>query len=219
MFHVTAASKIQGLSHVPWVRRCTLLVGWGCPTLQSGWWHAARNSHKISRPLPPSRISTTFPPSFRHDNHHHVSRERLELAPAHLRQGLPQLVRISQSPNEIPQAATATGFPTELTDPFGSISKSSGKLERIQLTWLSFSRVCKHKAGLIRKYDLNLCRQCFREKARDIGFNKVRRSQTISNCFIGNLEFANRNLNPVPLNYVHPMVGEGNLIAMAGMRM
>ncbi|KAF5546241.1 40s ribosomal s29 [Fusarium phyllophilum] len=33
-------------------------------------------------------------------------------------------------------------------------------------------RVCKHKAGLIRKYDLNLCRQCFREKAKDIGFNK-----------------------------------------------
>lgn len=40
---------------------------------------------------------------------------------------------------------------------------------------MSNSRVCKHKAGLIRKYDLNLCRQCFREKAKDIGFNKVRR--------------------------------------------
>lgn len=36
-----------------------------------------------------------------------------------------------------------------------------------------YSRVCKHNAGLIRKYDLNLCRQCFREKAKDIGFNKV----------------------------------------------
>ncbi|CRK37135.1 ribosomal protein S14p/S29e-domain-containing protein [Verticillium dahliae] len=35
-------------------------------------------------------------------------------------------------------------------------------------------RVCKHSAGLIRKYDLNLCRQCFREKAKDIGFNKFR---------------------------------------------
>ncbi|CCF31818.1 ribosomal protein S14p/S29e [Colletotrichum caudatum] len=35
-------------------------------------------------------------------------------------------------------------------------------------------RVCKHTAGLIRKYDLNLCRQCFREKAKDIGFNKFR---------------------------------------------
>lgn len=35
------------------------------------------------------------------------------------------------------------------------------------------SRVCKHSAGLVRKYDLNLCRQCFREKAKDIGFNKV----------------------------------------------
>ncbi|PON30158.1 40S ribosomal protein S29 [Trichoderma gamsii] len=42
------------------------------------------------------------------------------------------------------------------------------------LTGHSFSRVCKHKAGLIRKYDLDLCRQCFREKAKDIGFHKYR---------------------------------------------
>ena len=35
------------------------------------------------------------------------------------------------------------------------------------------SRVCKHRAGLIRKYGLNICRQCFREKSADIGFTKV----------------------------------------------
>jgi ribosomal protein S14 len=35
------------------------------------------------------------------------------------------------------------------------------------------SRVCTHKAGLIRKYGLNICRQCFREKSQDIGFLKV----------------------------------------------
>ena len=35
------------------------------------------------------------------------------------------------------------------------------------------SRVCNHTAGLIRKYGLNICRQCFREKAADIGFVKV----------------------------------------------
>ncbi|EME86182.1 uncharacterized protein MYCFIDRAFT_9987, partial [Pseudocercospora fijiensis CIRAD86] len=35
-------------------------------------------------------------------------------------------------------------------------------------------RVCTHKAGLIRKYGLNICRQCFREKSNDIGFTKVR---------------------------------------------
>lgn len=35
------------------------------------------------------------------------------------------------------------------------------------------SRVCTHRAGLIRKYGLNICRQCFREKAADIGFVKV----------------------------------------------
>lgn len=41
------------------------------------------------------------------------------------------------------------------------------------------SRVCKHNAGLVRKYDLNLCRQCFREKAKDIGFIKVRLNSLI----------------------------------------
>ncbi|KAG2190153.1 hypothetical protein INT46_010742 [Mucor plumbeus] len=34
-------------------------------------------------------------------------------------------------------------------------------------------RVCAHRAGLIRKYNLNVCRQCFREYASDIGFHKV----------------------------------------------
>ncbi|MBM6388209.1 MAG: hypothetical protein JSY10_30715, partial [Paenibacillus sp.] len=33
-----------------------------------------------------------------------------------------------------------------------------------------YSRVCAHRAGLIRKYNLNICRQCFREYASDIGF-------------------------------------------------
>lgn len=42
------------------------------------------------------------------------------------------------------------------------------------LTDRSSSRVCTHKAGLIRKYGLNICRQCFREKSTDIGFVKVR---------------------------------------------
>ncbi|KAL0087915.1 40S ribosomal protein S29 [Phycomyces blakesleeanus] len=35
-------------------------------------------------------------------------------------------------------------------------------------------RVCAHRAGLIRKYNINICRQCFREYASDIGFNKVK---------------------------------------------
>ncbi|KAJ5156306.1 hypothetical protein N7492_009109 [Penicillium capsulatum] len=35
-------------------------------------------------------------------------------------------------------------------------------------------RVCSHRAGLIRKYGMNICRQCFREKSADIGFNKYR---------------------------------------------
>ncbi|PVV02412.1 hypothetical protein BB560_003135 [Smittium megazygosporum] len=33
-------------------------------------------------------------------------------------------------------------------------------------------RVCTHRMGLIRKYGLDICRQCFREYAADIGFTK-----------------------------------------------
>ncbi|OBZ78986.1 hypothetical protein A0H81_00309 [Grifola frondosa] len=35
-------------------------------------------------------------------------------------------------------------------------------------------RLCAHQAGLIRKYGLDLCRQCFREKSAAIGFQKTR---------------------------------------------
>uniref|UniRef100_A0A3B3QPD5 Small ribosomal subunit protein uS14 n=1 Tax=Paramormyrops kingsleyae TaxID=1676925 RepID=A0A3B3QPD5_9TELE len=34
-------------------------------------------------------------------------------------------------------------------------------------------RVCSNRHGLIRKYGLNMCRQCFRQYASDIGFVKV----------------------------------------------
>ena len=40
------------------------------------------------------------------------------------------------------------------------------------------SRVCAHKQGLIRKYGLMICRQCFRERSSDIGFQKVSRLYT-----------------------------------------
>lgn len=39
---------------------------------------------------------------------------------------------------------------------------------------ITHSRVCTHPAGLIRKYGLMICRQCFREKSTDIGFIKHR---------------------------------------------
>uniref|UniRef100_A0A8C7INH3 Small ribosomal subunit protein uS14 n=1 Tax=Oncorhynchus kisutch TaxID=8019 RepID=A0A8C7INH3_ONCKI len=34
-------------------------------------------------------------------------------------------------------------------------------------------RVCSNRHGLIRKYGLNMCRQCFRQYANDIGFVKA----------------------------------------------
>jgi len=36
-------------------------------------------------------------------------------------------------------------------------------------------RICAARQGLIRKYGLNVCRRCFRERAGDIGFKKVSR--------------------------------------------
>ncbi|KAJ9521123.1 hypothetical protein QJQ45_022868 [Haematococcus lacustris] len=35
-------------------------------------------------------------------------------------------------------------------------------------------RVCSNGHGIIRKYGLNICRQCFREYAGDIGFIKYK---------------------------------------------
>ena len=37
-----------------------------------------------------------------------------------------------------------------------------------------FSRVCGNHHGMIRKYGLFMCRQCFRQYAKDIGFLKLR---------------------------------------------
>lgn len=33
-------------------------------------------------------------------------------------------------------------------------------------------RFCGNKNGVIRKYGLIICRQCFREKAEELGFKK-----------------------------------------------
>uniref|UniRef100_G1QBR1 Small ribosomal subunit protein uS14 n=1 Tax=Myotis lucifugus TaxID=59463 RepID=G1QBR1_MYOLU len=34
-------------------------------------------------------------------------------------------------------------------------------------------RICSNRHDLIRKYGLNMCRQCFRQYAKDIGFIKL----------------------------------------------
>uniref|UniRef100_A0A3B5QCD6 Small ribosomal subunit protein uS14 n=1 Tax=Xiphophorus maculatus TaxID=8083 RepID=A0A3B5QCD6_XIPMA len=47
-------------------------------------------------------------------------------------------------------------------------------------------RVCSNRHGLIRKYGLNMCRQCFRQYAKDIGFVKV------SNIFLFKLRVGNK---------------------------
>uniref|UniRef100_A0A3Q3GPV7 Small ribosomal subunit protein uS14 n=1 Tax=Labrus bergylta TaxID=56723 RepID=A0A3Q3GPV7_9LABR len=45
-------------------------------------------------------------------------------------------------------------------------------------------RVCSNRHGLIRKYGLNMCRQCFRQYAKDIGFVKASiHSDYVENIF------------------------------------
>ena len=50
-----------------------------------------------------------------------------------------------------------------------------------------FSRVCANKHGLIRKYSLNMCRQCFRQYAKDIGFKKVHYSCDVHMAWMANV--------------------------------
>lgn len=54
----------------------------------------------------------------------------------------------------------------------GTRCSTLNELDASQLA--TYSRLCAHQAGLIRKYGLDLCRQCFREKSAAIGFVKVR---------------------------------------------
>ena len=75
-------------------------------------------------------------------------------------------------------------------------TKSHGQLRNKELTSVFHSRVCTHKAGLVRKYGLNICRQCFREKALDIGFTKVSRIR----CARGTPQTGGTDTSAAPLN-------------------
>ncbi|RYQ93763.1 hypothetical protein Ahy_B09g100004 [Arachis hypogaea] len=53
-------------------------------------------------------------------------------------------------------------------------SNSHGSLQRLELSPQELRRVCGNPHGLIRKYGLMCCRQCFRSNAKEIGFIKYR---------------------------------------------
>jgi len=55
---------------------------------------------------------------------------------------------------------------TEQTESGEHAAKRTGQLEAC--------RRCGREQGLVGKYDIWLCRQCFREIARDMGFKKYR---------------------------------------------
>nr|XP_056716279.1 40S ribosomal protein S29-like [Euleptes europaea] len=39
--------------------------------------------------------------------------------------------------------------------------------------WSHSCHTCSNRHGLIRKYSLNMCHQCFRQYTKDIGFIKL----------------------------------------------
>lgn len=90
---------------------------------------------------------------------HSVPRVSLVLPTPKVRKGIPSVVSI---------AFLASPLPFPFPSPFKLTSVGS----------VCYSRVCGHVAGLIRKYGMDICRQCFREKATAIGFEKVRIPRT-----------------------------------------
>ncbi|TKS75950.1 40S ribosomal protein S29 [Collichthys lucidus] len=65
---------------------------------------------------------------------------------------------------------------------FPTLERERDKMGHQQLYWSHprkfgqgsrSCRVCSNRHGLIRKYGLNMCRQCFRQYAKDIGFVKA----------------------------------------------
>ncbi|KAF9983300.1 DNA topoisomerase [Mortierella antarctica] len=63
-------------------------------------------------------------------------------------------------------------------------------------------RVCTHPAGLIRKYGLNICRQCFRENAAAIGFTKTPTADQYTKNFEFSYRLANNTLAHVVMTAV-----------------
>lgn len=99
---------------------------------------------------------------------------------------------ISKAPSKVSSAIIATIRTTCHTSQSGSLALAHTARVAVNGTLIysfptaslreihSYSRTCTHKAGLIRKYGINMCRQCFREKAHDVGFQKVCLAELVS---------------------------------------
>lgn len=53
-------------------------------------------------------------------------------------------------------------------------SEATGEHAGKRTTQIEECQRCGRKQGLVGKYDIYLCRQCFREIARSMGFKKYR---------------------------------------------
>ncbi|KHJ43032.1 ribosomal protein S14p/S29e [Trichuris suis] len=74
-------------------------------------------------------------------------------------------------------------------------------------------RVCANHHGLIRKYNLYMCRRCFREYASDIGFKKVHRKFEIENSYYLNNLFQ-MDISELPVELTCPTL---QLIVLLGL--
>ncbi|KEP65154.1 UNVERIFIED_CONTAM: ribosomal protein RPS29 [Hammondia hammondi] len=61
-------------------------------------------------------------------------------------------------------------------------------------------RVCFNRHGMVRKYGLMMCRQCFRERANQIGFVKISCGVSLSARLLSRTVLAPRVLFAVPIS-------------------
>jgi small subunit ribosomal protein S14 len=63
---------------------------------------------------------------------------------------------------------------TQPQDADGADGEATGEHASKRTDTRHVCRRCGRKQGLVSKYDIYLCRQCFREVARSMGFKKYR---------------------------------------------
>jgi small subunit ribosomal protein S29e len=129
-------------------------------------------THRNSTVSPPKSFNATIP----HHLHLHSSAQKLSSSVSSLPYNLsPSLATEISSPRTKKLTSAKPTGPASQLAPTTTMSHETVWYSRPRNYGKGARqcRVCTHKAGLIRKYGLNICRQCFREKSQDIGFIKV----------------------------------------------
>ncbi|MFA6268665.1 MAG: 30S ribosomal protein S14 [archaeon] len=54
------------------------------------------------------------------------------------------------------------------------VKKSKSKNDKMKKRTVGIRecKICRSRKGMIRKYSLGICRRCFKERAKDLGWDK-----------------------------------------------